>query len=168
MGSGDAGIDDASRRSRQGGADLYMVTVEPLDLRALCERVATPADGALASFTGIVRDNFEGRPVLQLEYEAYAPMAEKVMREIGSGLRERFAIGAVAIAHRTGTLAVGEASVVIVVSAPHRRAALAACSEAIEEVKCRLPVWKKEFFEDGEGWRANTADASPPADFTTG
>jgi molybdopterin synthase catalytic subunit len=136
-------------------ADFYAIQREPLDLTALAARVAGPPFGALATFSGTVRDTFQGRGVLYLEYEAYEPMALRVLGEIGVDLHARFAVGGIAIAHRTGRLEVGETSVAIAVSAPHRRAALEACAEAIERVKRSLPVWKKEFFEGGEVWREN-------------
>lgn len=136
-------------------ADLYVLQREPIELAALVSRVTGPGLGAVATFSGTVRDSFQGRRVLHLEYEAYEPMALKVLREIGAGLRERYQIGSVAIAHRTGRLEVGETSVAIAVSAPHRRAALDACAQAIERLKAELPVWKKEFFADGAVWREN-------------
>jgi molybdopterin synthase catalytic subunit len=136
-------------------ADFYVLQREPIEIGALVSRVMGPGFGAVATFSGTVRDSFQGRHVLHLEYEAYEPMALKVLREIGSGLRERYEIGRVAIAHRTGRLDVGETSVAIAVSAPHRRAALDACGEAIERLKAELPVWKKELFADGAVWREN-------------
>ena len=136
-------------------ADLYALQSEPIELAALVSRVTSPGFGAVATFSGTVRDSFQSRRVLHLEYEAYEPMALKVLREIGAGLRERYDVGRVAIAHRTGRLEVGETSVAIAVSAPHRHAALEACAAAIERLKAELPVWKKEFFEDGAVWREN-------------
>jgi molybdopterin synthase catalytic subunit len=146
---------EAGERSVNGRGDFYVLGPEPIDLDALCERVAGPAFGAIATFSGVVRNNFEGRRVLFLEYEAFTPMALKVLGQIGSDLRERFPVGRIAIAHRTGRLEIGETSVAVAISAPHRRAALDACAEAIELVKSRLPVWKKEYFEGGEVWREN-------------
>ncbi|MFN2432415.1 MAG: molybdenum cofactor biosynthesis protein MoaE [Gemmatimonadota bacterium] len=143
-------------------AALAAVQAGPIDMDELRRRVAGPAFGAVATFAGTVRDSFEGRRVRFLEYEAYGPMAEEVMREIAAELRQSFEIGEIAIAHRTGRLEVGETSVGIAVSAPHRRAALAACAEAIERVKARLPVWKKEHFDGGEVWRANESRPGAP------
>jgi molybdopterin synthase catalytic subunit len=145
-------------------ADLYLLQSEPIELASLVSRVTGPGFGAVATFSGTVRDSFQGRGVLHLEYEAYEPMALKILREIGGGLRERYQIGRVAIAHRTGRLEVGETSVAIAVSAPHRRAALDACAEAIERLKAELPVWKKEFFADGAVWRENDirSGVAPP------
>lgn len=135
--------------------DFYAIQVEPLDLDALVADVAGPAYGAIATFVGTVRDSFAGREVRHLEYEAYEPMALRTLREIGMELRARHDLGRIAMAHRTGRLEVGEASVAIAVSAPHREAALAACRDAIERLKTSLPVWKKEVFADGEVWREN-------------
>ena len=159
------GAPDGEGSGEEHGREHYAVQSEPLDLAALTACVEGPRNGAIATFSGTVRDNFEGRRVLFLEYEAHEPLALNVMREIGRELRARFQLGGIAIAHRTGRLRVGETSVVIAVSAPHRRAALDACSEAIERVKSTLPVWKKELFEDGEVWRENEIrrSSAPPA-----
>lgn len=135
--------------------DLYSVGPDPIVVAKLCDRVAGAAYGAIATFGGTVRDTFEGRRVRHLEYEAFEPLCLEVMHELGTQLRSEFEIGLIAIAHRIGRLEVGELSVAIAVSAPHRRAALAACSEAIERVKRDLPVWKKEVFDGGEVWREN-------------
>lgn len=142
-------------KTEGAGRDLYAIGPEPIELEVLCARVAAPGCGAIATFSGTVRESSEGRAVRYLEYEAYAPMALKVLGEIGARLRDRFPVEGVAIAHRTGRLAVGETSVAIAVSAPHRGTALQACAEAIETLKATLPVWKKEFFESGEAWREN-------------
>ena len=144
-------------RSEAGSVedDHYAIQAAAVDLAALVAAVAGPGFGAIATFSGTVRDSFEGRRVLHLEYEAYEAMALKVLREIGAALHERFDLGRVSIVHRTGRLEVGETSVAIAVSAPHRAAALAACALAIERLKAELPVWKKEFFEDGAVWREN-------------
>lgn len=135
--------------------DFYAIQRGPIDVSALCERVAGPAFGALATFSGTVRDTFEGRRVQHLEYEAYEAMALRTLHEIGAALHRRFGIGRIAIVHRTGRLAIGETSVAIAVSAAHRRPALEACAAAIDIVKSTVPVWKKEFYEGGEVWREN-------------
>ena len=136
-------------------AEHLRIQREPLDLAELVDLVRGPDCGAVATFSGTVRDSFEGRRVRFLEYEAYDAMALAVLREIESELRQRHAVSRIAIVHRVGRLEVGETSVAIAVGAPHRRAALAACAEAIESLKARLPVWKKEHFEGGEVWREN-------------
>jgi molybdopterin synthase catalytic subunit len=135
--------------------DYFAIQAQPIDLLELVRRVSGSSNGAIATFSGVVRDTFEGRNVLFLEYEAFEPMALRVLKEIAAELRALHDVGSVAIVHRTGRLRIGEVSVGIAVSAPHRGAALHACAEAIERVKARLPVWKKEFFEGGDTWREN-------------
>ena len=134
----------------------YQITESPVDPEALREAIADPACGAVATFIGVTRNSFRGKEVEYLEYEAYAPMAEREMRMIGTEIAGLWpAVAGVAIAHRVGRVEVGEASVVIAVSAPHRREALAACAHGIERLKATLPVWKKEIFADGSEWREN-------------
>lgn len=150
--------------AREAFGDFHAVGPDPIDLMDLCARVAGPGYGAVATFSGTVRDTFEGRPVRHLEYEAFEPMCLEILRSMTARLRARFDVGRVAIVHRTGRLEVGETSVAIAVSAPHRRAALEACSEAIEGVKRDLPVWKKEVFESGEVWRENEVPSAVSQD----
>jgi molybdopterin synthase catalytic subunit/molybdopterin converting factor small subunit len=133
-----------------GGA--FRVTEEPLSLEAVTAEVADERAGAVATFTGTVRRQSRGREVTRLEYEAYAEMAEDVMAQLARDLQERYELCGVAIHHRVGTLGIGEASVVIAVSAPHRRDALAACKDAIDTLKQTVPLWKKEVYEGGEEW----------------
>jgi molybdopterin synthase catalytic subunit len=135
---------------------LYQITDTELDPEALRAAVADPAAGAIAAFVGVARNSFRGKAVQHLEYEAYAPMAEQEMERIGMEIAERWpTVTGIAIAHRTGRVEVGEASVAIAVAAPHRREALAACAQAIDRLKATLPVWKKEVFADGSEWREN-------------
>lgn len=129
---------------------MFKVTTEPLSVQALNDLVKQPSDGAVVTFDGIVRDNFDGRPVRALEYEAYADMAQKKMEAIGKEVKEKFAIGNIAMVHRIGHLGIGESSIVIAVAAPHRHAAFEACAYAMDRVKADVPVWKKEFFADGD------------------
>ena len=129
---------------------MFKVTTQPLSVQALNDLVKRPSDGAVVTFDGIVRDNFDGRPVRALEYEAYADMAQKKMEAIGKEVQEKFAIGHIAMAHRIGHLEIGESSIVIAVAAPHRQAAFEACAYAMDRVKADVPVWKKEFFADGD------------------
>ena len=129
---------------------MFKVTMEPLHVQALNDLVKRPSDGAVVTFDGIVRDNFDGRPVRALEYEAYVDMAQKKMAQIGKEVQQRFAIGQIAIVHRLGHLDIGESSIVIAVAAPHRHAAFEACAYAMDRVKADVPVWKKEFFADGD------------------
>ncbi len=127
-----------------GGA--FRLVEGPLDAAAVAAEVAGEEAGAIATFTGTVRRRSRGRDVLRLEYEAYAGMAETVMAEIADELRARHDLLGVAIAHRVGRVEIGEASVVIAVSAEHRAAALAACAEANDALKERVPLWKKEVY----------------------
>jgi len=133
-----------------GGA--FRVTDQPLSLDTAVAEVADERAGAIATFTGTVRRQSRGREVTQLEYEAYAEMAEDVMAQLAHDLLERYELCAIAIHHRVGTLGIGEASVVIAVSAPHRQDALAACKDAIDTLKQTVPLWKKEIYEGGEEW----------------
>ncbi len=135
---------------------LYQITDTPLDLEALRSAVADPASGAVVTFVGVTRNSFAGKAVEHLEYEAYVPMAEREMEKIGMEIARQWpAVTGIAIAHRIGRVEVGEASVTIAISTPHRREALAACAHAIDRLKATLPVWKKEVFEDGSEWREN-------------
>jgi MoaE-MoaD fusion protein len=133
-----------------GGA--FRVTEEPLSLEAVVAEVADERAGGIATFTGTVRRQSRGREVTHLDYEAYAEMAEDVMQKLAAELQERHDLCAVAIHHRVGRLEIGEASVVIAVSAPHRQAALDACRAAIDTLKETVPLWKKEVYEGGEEW----------------
>jgi MoaE-MoaD fusion protein len=133
-----------------GGA--FQVTEEPLSLDAVVEEVSDESAGAVASFLGTVRRESRGRTVLYLEYEAYAEMAEDVMAQLAADLEQRYDLWAVAIHHRVGRVEIGEASVAIAVSAPHRQDALAACKDAIDTLKETVPLWKKEVYEGGEEW----------------
>ncbi|HVG88808.1 MAG TPA: molybdenum cofactor biosynthesis protein MoaE [Gaiellales bacterium] len=130
----------------------FRVTDGPLDLGALVEEVRDPSAGAIATFVGTTRDRSRGRTVTHLEYDAYPEMAEAEMARIAIAVGDRHAITRIAMAHRTGYVPIGEASVMIAVSAPHRAAALEACREAIDTLKQTVPVWKKEVFEGGEEW----------------
>jgi molybdopterin synthase catalytic subunit/molybdopterin converting factor small subunit len=133
-----------------GGA--FRVTEEPLSLEAVVAEVADERAGGVATFTGTVRRQSRGREVERLEYEAYAEMAQDVMARLADELLGTYDLCAVAIHHRVGRLEIGEASVVIAVSAPHRQDALAACREAIDRLKETVPLWKKEVYEGGEEW----------------
>ena len=125
---------------------------QPLELDAAVSEVADERAGAIATFVGTTRVESRGRTVLHLEYEAYEGMAEQVMAELAASLRERHDLCGVAIHHRVGRVGIGEPSVVIAVSAPHRHDALAACREAIDTLKETVPLWKKEVYEGGEEW----------------
>jgi molybdopterin synthase catalytic subunit len=129
---------------------MFKVTMKPLSVQEVNDLVKRPTDGAVVTFDGIVRNNFAGRAVRFLEYEAYAEMAEKKMAEIGKEIRQKFSVGEIAMVHRLGRLEIGESSVVIAVAAPHRHAAFEACAYAMDRVKEEVPVWKKECFIDGD------------------
>jgi molybdopterin converting factor subunit 1 len=130
----------------------FRLSEDALDLDAAVGEVADERAGAIATFTGTTRIESRGRTVRYLDYEAYPDMAEDVMTQIGARLREKHDLCAVAIHHRVGRVEIGEPSVVIAVSAPHRAAALAACAEAIDTLKETVPLWKKEVYEGGEEW----------------
>ena len=133
-----------------GGA--FRVVDTPLDLGAVVAEVETDDAGAIATFTGTVRRRSRGRDVVHLEYEAYVEMAEQVMADLADELERRYDLRHVAMHHRVGRVDIGEASVVIAVSAPHRHDALAACRDAIDTLKETVPLWKKEVYEGGEEW----------------
>ncbi len=130
----------------------FRLSEEPLSLDAFVDVVRNDEAGAIATFTGTTRVHSRGRMVTHLEYEAYAGMAEKVMAEIAEELQSRYDVCAIAIHHRTGRVEIGEPSVVIAISAPHRQDALSACKDAIDTLKERVPLWKKEVYEGGEEW----------------
>lgn len=125
---------------------------ESIRVERLLEAVGAAQNGAVTLFLGTVRDHNRGRRVLYLEYEAYAEMAEAEMARLAEEASSRFEITSVAVVHRTGRLEIGEASVAVAVSAPHRGAALDACRYVIDALKERVPIWKREVFEGGEVW----------------
>jgi molybdopterin synthase catalytic subunit len=123
-----------------------------IDVGAVIAEVEDERAGAVATFQGTVRRQSRGRTVIALEYEAYEGMAEKVMTELAAGVKERYELCEVAITHRVGRCEIGDVSVAIAVSAPHRQDALSACRDLIDELKERVPLWKKELYEGGEEW----------------
>jgi MoaE-MoaD fusion protein len=133
-----------------GGA--FRLTHGPVNLTSVVVEVVDKQAGAIATFLGTVRAHSRGRDVIALEYEAYEEMAEDVMAGIADELLARYDLCKVAMSHRLGRVEVGETSVAIAVSAPHRQDALAACADAIEALKAEVPLWKKEFYADGEEW----------------
>ena len=130
----------------------FRVQAGPLDLNAVAAEVADPGAGAIATFVGITRLHSRGRTVTHLEYDAYPEMAEAEMQRIAEAVCARHDVLHVAMAHRTGHVPLGEASVIIAVSAAHRGAAMDACRESIDTLKETVPIWKKEVFEGGEEW----------------
>jgi molybdopterin synthase catalytic subunit/molybdopterin converting factor small subunit len=133
-----------------GGA--FLLSDRPLSLDGVVDEVRDDAAGAIATFIGTTRVHSRGREVDHLEYEAYEGMAERVMAEIADELRARYDLCKIAIHHRVGRVDIGETSVVIAASAPHRADALAACSAAIDTLKEQVPLWKKEVYAGGEEW----------------
>jgi molybdopterin synthase catalytic subunit/molybdopterin converting factor small subunit len=133
-----------------GGA--FLLSQEPLSLERAVDEVRDERAGAIATFVGTTRIESRGRNVQHLDYEAYEGMAESVMEQIAASLGERYDLCSVAIHHRVGRVGIGDASVVIAVSAPHRGDALAACKDAIDTLKEEVPLWKKEVYEGGEEW----------------
>jgi molybdopterin synthase catalytic subunit/molybdopterin converting factor small subunit len=130
----------------------FHIGPEEIDVTALGAAVADPSAGAMVTFVGTVRNRSRGKGVTLLEYEAYVAMAEEVLAQVAGEMAGRWDLCAVAISQRTGRLQVGQASIGIAVSAVHRQAAFAACAYAIDRIKEILPVWKKEFAEDGASW----------------
>jgi molybdopterin synthase catalytic subunit len=135
-----------------GAGVLFELTARPLDARRMETAVAHKGAGAICTFTGVVRDSSRGRSVTHLDYEAYGEMATAQMRKIADEIGERWPEARVAMAHRTGRLEVGEPSVVVSVSSPHRAEAIAACKWGIDRLKETVPVWKKEHATDGTYW----------------
>ncbi|KAK3266799.1 hypothetical protein CYMTET_24605 [Cymbomonas tetramitiformis] len=156
--------------------DFVEITEEVLSLDKYASLATDNSTGAVVTFSGVTRDNFQGKKVVRLEYEAYKPMAEKKLKEICGIIRRKWNVTHIAFAHRIGVVPVGETSVVIAVSSSHRREALEATHFGIDELKAVVPIWKKEFYEDGETWKENSEgrprpmvkvhgeDASPPQD----
>lgn len=138
--------------SEDGSAVRVWVTDVPIDIGSVIASAGSSRDGAVATFVGRVRDNSDGVAVHRMDYEAYAEMAEVEMRRIGEELYERGGISTITIVHRTGSLLIGEASVIVVVAAPHRDTAFPVCQEAIEMIKSTVPVWKREHRTDGARW----------------
>jgi MoaE-MoaD fusion protein len=132
--------------------ELYQITREPIDARSISQRLLRAEDGATCIFEGVVRNNSKGKRTLHLVYEGYETMALKKLEEIGIFVRQAWDIGTIAMIHRLGHLDIGETSVAVVVTSAHRRAAFDACHYAIDKLKKVVPIWKKEFFEDGEVW----------------
>lgn len=141
---------------------FFALTREPIDPRSLETRILQGHDGAIVTFQGVVRNNTRGRATLRLEYECYEAMAIRKMAEIGREIAGQYQVSRIAMAHRLGTLEIGEASVVIVVAAPHRKPAFDAALDGINRLKKLVPIWKKEFFADGEVWVEGEWDENAP------
>jgi molybdopterin synthase catalytic subunit len=143
--------------------DIYQLVRGPIEIASLVQHVRAPEDGAIVTFDGFVRNQSHNRATLHLDYEAYESMAVVKMREIGEQLHEKYRIHRVAMAHRLGRLEIGETSVFIAVSAPHRAAAFDACRFAIDTLKRTVPIWKKEYFADGAVWADGELPPAPAA-----
>ena len=133
---------------------MIILTDQPLDPVEITDSVRQDGNGAVVTFLGTTRDNFGGKTVTRLEYEAYDEMAMKKLWEVRDTLCADYGIEDVAIAHRTGRVDVGHISLVVAVASPHRREAFEACHEAVNRIKTIVPIWKKEWFADGSRWVA--------------
>lgn len=141
---------------------FFALTRAKIDVPALETQILQGCDGAIVTFQGVVRNNTRGRMTLRLEYECYEEMAIRQMAEIGRKIAGEFAISRIAIVHRLGMLEIGEASVVVIAASPHRKPAFEAALEGINRLKRLVPIWKKEFFEDGEVWVEGDWDQGAP------
>ena len=139
---------------------MIEITNETLDPEAITARVKKQTNGAVVTFLGTTRSSTGDRKVLHLEYEAYRPMADKVLAQIVREMGERWSVQDAAIAHRLGRLEIEETSLVVAVASPHRREAFAACQYAVDRIKQTVPIWKKEFFEGGEVWVESPEDVA--------
>jgi len=139
---------------------FFALTREPIDIAALRHRQLQPEDGGIVVFEGVVRNHSSGRSTRYLDYECYEAMAVEVMAQIGRHIAAAHEVSRIAMVHRLGRIDIGEASVVILVTAPHRKPAFDAAIEAINRLKKTVPVWKKEYFEDGEVWVEGDWDSS--------
>ncbi|KAI9784495.1 MAG: Molybdopterin synthase catalytic subunit [Peltula sp. TS41687] len=141
--------------SRAKGSIYVALTHAPLDLQSIMDRVRSPKAGAIVLFAGTTRDNFASKPVKSLSYSSYGPLAIRTLSDIAESISSEHGLMGIAIVHRLGSVPIGQESIVIAVSAPHRQAAWKAGEEALEECKNRVEVWKMEEFGDGGVWRAN-------------
>ena len=141
---------------------FFEITREVIDVRAAEERLLQGIDGALVTFQGVVRNNTKGRPTLRLDYECYEQMAIRQMATLGREIAAQFQISRIAMIHRLGTMEIGEASVAIFVASPHRKVAFDAALEGINRLKRQVPIWKKEYFADGEIWVEGEWDDNAP------
>ena len=140
--------------------NFFALTRRAVDTRQIARQLLRGEDGAIVHFDGVARNNTKGRPTQYLDYECYEPMAIKVMADLGREIARGHAIGRIAMVHRLGRMLIGETSVAIVVTAPHRRPAFEAALEAIDRLKRTVPIWKKEYFSDGEVWVEGEWDES--------
>ena len=151
-----------ARVEAEVATDIYRLVREPIRSDEVVAHLKAPEDGAVVVFDGIVRNHTGARATLYLEYEAYEPMALAKMRHIGADIRAQFPIHRIAMVHRLGRLEIGETSVLIAVSSPHRRCAFDACRFAIDTLKATVPIWKKEYFADGAVWAEGETPSMKP------
>lgn len=144
------------------GGHFFALTRQQVDTRAVIARLVAGEDGAVVTFEGVVRNNSKGRRTLYLDYESYEPMAIRTLAEIGRAIAGSHTIGRIAMVHRLGRMEIGETSVAVIVTAPHRQAAFDAALEGINRLKRLVPIWKKEHFVDGEIWVEGEWDRSAP------
>ena len=137
---------------------MIEITYDVLDLQLITNKVVGDSNGAIVTFLGNTRDHTGDRRVLYLEYEAYQPMADKMLARVAEEMLEKWELGGVAISHRLGKLEIGETSLIVAVSSPHRIAAFDACQYSIDRIKEIVPIWKKEFFEGGDVWVGSQED----------
>ena len=130
----------------------FRITADPLDHQAIAQGLSTADDGAVVVFSGIVRARNKGRNVLHLEYEAYEAMVYPVLERVAEDVRERFGVERLRVHHRIGRVEIGESSVLVAAASPHRGTAFEAARHTMNEIKRIVPIWKREFFEDGEVW----------------
>ncbi len=140
------------------------LTSSALDPEKVTAKVRRDTNGAVVTFLGTTRDNFEGKTVLSLEYEAFDDMALKKLEEVRQELMAEFGLEQIAISHRIGTVGIGEISLVIAVGSPHRKEAFDACHAAVDRIKIVVPIWKKEVYQDGSRWVACEDHEFSPAD----
>lgn len=146
----------------ESAGHYFGLTRCPIETRKIIDRILTGGDGAVVTFEGVVRNNTKGRPTLCLDYECYEPMALKMMAKIGCEIASSHAVTRIAMVHRLGRMLIGEASVAVIVTAPHRKAAFDAALEGINRLKKLVPIWKKEHFVDGEVWVEGEWDRNAP------
>ena len=147
---------------------MIEITHQPLDPEKITSQVRKDTNGAVVTFLGTTRNNFEGKRVVTLEYEAFEEMALKKIAEIREELKARFEIEDIAISHRIGTVAIGQISLVVAAASPHRKEAFLACHQAVDRIKEVAPIWKKEVFEDGSRWVACEDHEFPAAEAAAG
>ena len=143
------------------------LTHQPLDPERITAQVRQDANGAVVTFLGTTRDSFKGKRVIKLEYEAFEEMALKKLDEVRREIQAQFGVEDIAIAHRIGTVPIGQISLIIAVASPHREKAFIACHKAVDQIKAIVPIWKKEVFEDGSRWVACEDHEFQPAETTT-